>query len=65
MLNNIINIGFMHRLTAREIAGQLFFSERPLSEIASAVGFGSVAGFYREFTKKFGIPPAKYRENKS
>ena len=99
MLNNIINNNFMHRLTAREIAGQLHLSERqlsrmiknqygttwnglltekrlaaakmlletserPLSEIASAVGFGSVASFYREFTKKIGIPPAKYRESK-
>ena len=99
MLNNIINTGFMHRLTARETAAQLFLSERqlsriirkqygttwnglltekrlsaakmlletsdrPPSEIASVVGFGSVAGFYRDFTEKFGVPPAKYRKNK-
>lgn len=96
-LNTIINTGFMYRLTARELAGRLFLSERqlsrivrkhygttlngiitekrlsaakmlletserPLSEISAAVGFGSAAGFYREFTKKYGVPPAKYRK---
>lgn len=96
-LDTILNQHFMHRLTAKEIASQLFVSERqlsriirkkygttltkllterrlsaatsllnssnrPLPDIAAAAGFGSVASFYREFAKKYGISPARYRK---
>jgi AraC-like DNA-binding protein len=36
----------------------------PTDSIAGIVGFGSKSGFYREFTKKYAVTPAKYRKNK-
>ena len=40
----------------------LITSTQSAEEIGRTVGFPSKSGFYREFTKKFGIPPMQYRK---
>ncbi|MBE6569614.1 MAG: helix-turn-helix domain-containing protein [Ruminococcaceae bacterium] len=39
-------------------------TDRSVYEIASDVGYASVAGFFSAFQKAFGMPPAKYRKTK-
>ncbi len=49
-------------LRLKAAAEMLLFPERSAEEIGRTVGFTSKAAFYREFSKKFGIPPMQYRK---
>ena len=40
---------------------ELLQGERPVGEVAQAVGFGSLCHFSREFRKELGITPTQYR----
>ena len=42
-------------------AMELLQGERPVGEVAQAVGFGSLCHFSREFRKELGITPTQYR----
>lgn len=50
----------------RLITAAKMLTESNLSaeKIGRTVGFSSKAGFYREFVKKYGIPPIQYRKQK-
>lgn len=37
-------------------------TNKPLADIAEAVGYGSESGFSRVFSKEKGLPPARYRQ---
>ncbi len=41
----------------------LHTTDLTVDEIAHTVGFGSRAGLYREFTRRYGVTPAQYRQN--
>ena len=49
-------------LRLKAAAEMLLLPERSAEEIGRTVGFTSKATFYREFSKKFGIPPMQYRK---
>lgn len=49
-------------LRLKTAAEMLITSMQSAEEIGRAVGFPSKSGFYREFSKKFGIPPIQYRK---
>lgn len=49
-------------LRLKTAAEMLLTSALSAEEIGRTVGFPSKSGFYREFTKKFGIPPMQYRK---
>lgn len=53
-------------LRLKTAAEMLLTSKLSAEEIGRTVGFSSKSGFYREFSKKFGVPPMKYRvQNKT
>ena len=56
--------GTVRRLRLQRAAVELISSERPLSEIAKKVSYGSSEAFSRAFTKQFGESPSEYREAK-
>ena len=43
----------------------LLTTDMTVDKIGLAVGFGSKAGFYREFSKRYGVTPAEYRQSNS
>lgn len=97
-LDLLLNANYMHNITNKQLADELFLSERQLSrfvnryygvplhilannkrieaaatmlqdtslsieQIASQVGFSSKSGFYREFVKRYGKTPLRYRKS--
>lgn len=52
---------YIRKLRLTEAAKYLRSESCPITELAFALGFGSVDGFTRAFTREFGITPSAYR----
>lgn len=50
------------RLRLQRAGADLANTQRPLDDVASRAGYGSVAAFTRAFSDAYGLPPARYRE---
>ncbi len=61
MANDTVN-ATVRRLRLQRAAADLIRSEKPLSDIARTVSYGSLEAFSRAFTKEFGEAPSDYRE---
>ncbi|MFT8872348.1 MAG: helix-turn-helix domain-containing protein [Sporolactobacillus sp.] len=53
--------GYVCQMRLAEARRLLRMTDRPIPDIAAAVGFDGLSGFYRLFTRKTGRPPAVYR----
>lgn len=51
----------LRRLRLHRAAGDLTHGQRPMREIATRAGYGSVAAFTRAFGAVYGMPPASFR----
>jgi AraC family transcriptional regulator len=54
--------GYVRRVRLDTAAILLLASPRAVQEIATAVGYGSLAAFNHAFRRQFGLPPTRYRE---
>ena len=52
---------FLTQLRLEKAAELLTSTEKPIKEIASAVGYRQVPSFYRAFRNKFKVRPTEYR----
>ena len=51
----------LRRLRLHRASGDLLKTDRPLADIATRSGYGSVVAFARAFAAAYGMPPATYR----
>lgn len=59
-----MGISFYKLVTQRRLIASknLIFSQEPLENIASKVGFSDYSSFYRAFKREYGISPRQFRE---
>ncbi len=55
-------VDFVHRLRCEEACRLLHWSNKPISEIASKVGYNELAYFSRRFRRHIGQSPSRYRK---
>ena len=58
-------IRYLHSVRIQKAQEYLRFTDRPVGEIADMTGFDSVSVFIRAFKKAVGIPPGRYRNQKT
>jgi AraC-like DNA-binding protein len=58
-------IAYLTRWRLRLAAQALTSSPKGIAEVAAAVGYESEAAFNRAFKRAFGVPPARYRRQRS
>lgn len=55
--------GFIRGVKLSKAASLLLKTEGPIINLALRYGYESQQSFTRSFTRKYGIPPCKYRKN--
>ena len=55
---------YLQNIRLKKAKTMLLETNLSVSEIAEQVGYHNKGYFYKIFTEKFGMTPAKYRENR-